>query len=77
MATPSAAAGQSTDANDLHAEASPSKFVYNYTSADDVYGGADPQPPRQSDVDDNKQRDDHIYDEINYPACKTNEKTMA
>lgn len=63
--------------NDLHAKVTPNKFVYNYTSADEMYDGFDLQTSDQMSGTDNNLNNENIYDEINYPVCRNNEKTIA
>lgn len=45
------------------------KFQYSYTTSDDLSNNTRSNQPRRND--------DHIYDEINYPAWKgDNKKTI-
>lgn len=76
--TASSASDSIAHVNDLHADVpSNNKFVYNYTSADEIYGDFDLHTTSQMNANDNKRHNENIYDEINYPICKKNEKTMA
>lgn len=75
--TASSTSDSNAHTNDLHARVTPNKFIYNYTSANEIYGDFDLQISGQMNRTDNKLNNENIYDEINYPVCKTNEKTMA